>query len=136
MRNKLFIIILFALSGALGFLLSWHQHREIEKDEIQIVKTVHYPAVFAQQLIGDPDAGRKIYKEFCASCHAAEPIIDAKAPLISDKKEWKKRRKKGMNALMKVTLEGKNAMPARGGCFECSDEQLRQAVQYIVNQSR
>ena len=41
----------------------------------------------------------------------------------------------GMPVLLKLTIDGKGAMPARGGCFECSDEQLMDVIKYIVSQS-
>lgn len=135
-RNKKFIIALFLLSGMCGFALSLYLHRQsqqtINPDDVQMVQTFHTPALFVKQITGDPDAGRKIYKEFCVSCHASNPIIDVKAPSIDDKAAWQARRKLGMKKLLETTIQGKGAMPARGGCFECSDEQLRMTIHYML----
>jgi len=103
---------------------------------VQLIETFHYPAIFVQQLKDDVYAGKKIFKEFCASCHAAEPLIDIKAPHIGDKAAWKAKRQLGLDALLKITINGAGAMPARGGCFECSDEQLLETIKYISDQSK
>lgn len=143
MRNKILIILLFVISGALGLFFSLYQHGMIFSEEekvvlpqdSQLIQTFHYPALFVKQLKGDPDAGRKIFKEFCATCHAQQPQIDIRAPRIGDKKMWHALRQMGIPALLKITIDGAGAMPARGGCFECSDGQLKEAIKYILSQS-
>ncbi len=129
------VIVLFILigSGLCGFLFSLHlHHAETTLPTDTTIETFHYPALFVKQLAGDPLAGEKIFKEFCASCHSPQPLIDVKAPRVGDRKAWEIRRKLGMDALMQITLHGIGAMPARGGCFECSDAQLRATIQYIL----
>jgi len=37
-----------------------------------------------------------------------------------------------MDTLLKMTIQGVGAMPARGGCFECSDGQLKEAIIYML----
>ncbi len=127
------------LSGVLGFVFSYYKHSALPKPtgvtgDVQLIETYHFPALFVKQLAGDPAAGRKIFKQFCTSCHGNPPLIDIKAPRIGDKKAWDIRRRMGMPALMKITTMGVGAMPARGGCFECSDEQLQETIRYILKQ--
>jgi len=124
------------LSGIAGFLVSLYQHRSTNSlRDVQQIETYHYPATFVRQLQGDPAAGEKIFKQFCTSCHGNPPIIPIKAPRIGDKKAWEIRRKMGMQTLMNLTIMGVGAMPARGGCFECSDTQLRETILYILSRS-
>jgi len=133
-RERILILVALLLSGLLGFAFSWYQHFDLfPSSDVQTMQTFHSPAIFVKQLEGDPDAGRKIFKEFCAACHDKEPVIDVNAPAIGDKKAWAPRRKLGKEILLKITIDGLGAMPARGGCFECSDEQLGKAVQYILS---
>lgn len=134
-RSILLIIFIFLLSGFLGLLFSLYMHRSAgtsQLSDVQITQTVHYPSRFVDQIKNDPQAGKKIFKEFCASCHASNPNIDVNAPRIGDKKAWKELRKKSEKQLLDLTISGKGAMPARGGCFECSDEQLKQAIRYMT----
>jgi cytochrome c5 len=97
------------------------------------MQTFHYPTLFVNQLHGDPKAGEKIYKEYCASCHAPEPIIDVRAPAMNNPKDWQSRRQIGLDNLLTITVKGIGAMPARGGCFECSDDQLKATIAYMLN---
>lgn len=133
------IIVLLAMSGLCGFGVSWYLHGNdntmtLPADE-QVIQTFHYPALFVKQIEGDPQAGKKIFREFCTSCHGKPPLINIPAPRIGDKKIWRGLRQVGVEKLLKITISGVGAMPARGGCFECSDEQLRETIQYILDQS-
>lgn len=129
--KKILIIVILMISGLSGFLLSLYLH---QNKEIHTIETYHYPATFVKQLNGDPEAGKKIFLEFCAACHSENPSVDVNAPRINDKEKWKAYRALKMPALLKLTIEGNGAMPARGGCFECSDAQLEMAIKYMLVQ--
>ena len=101
-----------------------------------MIQTFHYPTTFVKQITGDPNAGEKIFKEFCSACHSPNPQIDINAPHIGDKNIWHAYSKLGIDKLLDITIKGKGAMPARGGCFECNDEQLRQSINYILKNSK
>jgi cytochrome c5 len=140
MQFKKIIIIaaLLSLSGALGFGLSFYRHPSappMDINKVQTIETFHYPSLFVDQLRGDPRAGEKIFKEFCSACHREKPMIDVRAPRIGDKAAWKMRRQLGVEILLNITVNGVGAMPARGGCFECSDAQLQETIKYILRNS-
>lgn len=134
-RTILCIFILL-LSGVLGFVVSWYHHKSLIAPTAQGMQTFHYPTLFVNQLLGDKNAGEKIYTEYCSSCHSPNPVIDINAPATGNEKAWHFRRQLGIDALLKTTINGKGAMPARGGCFECSDDQLRAAIQYMLHPAR
>lgn len=75
--------------------------------------------------------GSGVYDQFCATCHAAGI---AGAPILGDAAAWEPRLAKGMDTLWEHTLNGFNAMPPKGTCMNCSDEELRSALDYIVGQ--
>jgi cytochrome c5 len=126
------VSVLLILSGILGFGISLYLHKASSAPVVLSLQTVHNPVSFVQQLKGDPQAGKKIYKEYCASCHAGTPVIDVNAPKLNDKAAWEKWQKTSEDVLLARTIKGVNAMPARGGCFECSDDDVRKAIQYMV----
>lgn len=134
-RTKIFLLLV--LSGLAGFFISLYLHRPSSPraEDVQTIQTFHFPALFVKQLQGDPEAGKKIFKEFCSTCHAKNPSIDVNAPRIGDKNAWKFRRQIGEDALLNLTAHGVGAMPARGGCFECSDAQLRETIRYMLGQT-
>lgn len=131
--KNLMIIFILACSGVSGFLVSLWTHRNVFIP--QTIPTFHYPERLALELAHDPEAGKKIFTEFCATCHAKKPMIDIRAPRIGDKKIWRALKKNGIPSLLNITIQGINAMPARGGCFECSDDELKAAIQYILDNS-
>lgn len=88
----------------------------------------HRPQDFLQAIKGTRDEGTQIVNHFCISCHALKPIISLGAPRINTETDWSPRIKQGLALLVEHTEEGFHAMPPRGGCFECSDEQLRLAI--------
>jgi cytochrome c5 len=88
----------------------------------------HHPQDFLKQITGSKDEGEQIVEHYCSNCHAVKPLIQLGAPRIGVSADWSPRIKQGMNTLFKHTDEGINAMPARGGCFECSDKQLILAI--------
>ena len=88
----------------------------------------HHPQVWLKTIAGLPDEGERIVDHYCANCHAMHPRIVLGAPRIHQKHDWQHRLAQGMAILFKHTNEGYNAMPARGGCFECTDHQLYLAI--------
>lgn len=76
--------------------------------------------------------GQGVYRHFCANCHAKKPLIQLGAPRFRQKNDWHDRLAQKEETLFKHLLEGINAMPARGGCFECSDKELKEALIYML----
>ena len=78
-------------------------------------------------------SGEQIYKTKCFACHSTGA---AGAPKIGDKKAWAPRIAQGMDVLFQHAKNGFKAMPPKGTCMDCTDEQLKSAVEYIVSQSK
>ena len=73
------------------------------------------------------------YKSTCFACHGTGA---AHAPEVGDVIEWEIRLEKGLDSLIQNTINGLNGvMPARGLCVDCSDEQLKAIVEYMLDSS-
>lgn len=81
----------------------------------------------------EPRSGEQVYNSGCAACHATGA---AGAPKLGDTAAWAPRIDKGIDTLVKHAYEGFNAMPAKGMCADCSEEEIHAAVEYIVGQSK
>jgi len=92
----------------------------------------HHPQDFLKEVAGKKDEGRMIVEHYCAMCHAENPVISLGAPRVGSKTDWEPRIKVGLDVLFKHLDSGYNAMPARGGCFECSDQQLKMAISALL----
>lgn len=92
----------------------------------------HHPQAFLETVKGTPDEGARIAEHFCQSCHAEKPVIPLGAPRKGIADDWAPRLKLGFDSLFKHANEGLRAMPPRGGCFECTDEQLVLAIKALL----
>jgi cytochrome c5 len=77
-------------------------------------------------------SGKEVVDSVCAGCHAKG---EKGAPKIGDKKAWSKRAERGLTALTQNALNGVRKMPPHGGRWELSDDEIRRAITYMVNQS-
>ena len=75
--------------------------------------------------------GQKIYQTSCQACHATGA---AGAPKLGDKDAWAQRIAKGNDALFLSIKNGLKAMPPKGACMSCSEDELRAAMEYMVGQ--
>uniref|UniRef100_Q478X6 Cytochrome c, class I n=1 Tax=Dechloromonas aromatica (strain RCB) TaxID=159087 RepID=Q478X6_DECAR len=75
-----------------------------------------------------PKDGATIFNTVCGACHNTGA---AGAPKVDDKAAWAPRVATGKEALYKSALNGKNAMPARGGT-SLSDAEIKATVDYIL----
>lgn len=74
------------------------------------------------------------YAASCSVCHASGM---AGAPRTDDAAAWAARvAEKGMEGLVANAINGVNAMPARGMCMTCSDENIAALVEYITTQAQ
>ncbi|MGQ5523943.1 c-type cytochrome [Chitinimonas sp. PSY-7] len=74
--------------------------------------------------------GKAVYENICASCHAAGL---AGAPKFSDTAAWGARISKGFATLVEHAVKGFNAMPAKGGAADLTDDEVARAVAYLGN---
>lgn len=79
--------------------------------------------------------GEAVFNRACMACHTTGA---ANAPKVGDNEAWAPRIEKGMDALMQSALNGiaGTAMAPRGGCADCSDDDLKAAIEYMISKSQ
>jgi cytochrome c5 len=93
--------------------------------------TVEYGAGAAPAAVAATgDIGKKRYEYTCKMCHDTGV---AGAPKFSDKAAWQPRLAEGMETLLKHAIEGYKAMPPKGGCLTCDDDEIKKTVEYMVS---
>ncbi len=80
-----------------------------------------------------PRSGSEVYGAVCLACHTTGA---AGAPVIGDASSWAPRVEQGLDTLISHAINGYNAMPAKGGCASCPDEEIAAAVEYLVAESK
>ncbi|MEZ5540196.1 MAG: c-type cytochrome [Pseudomonadales bacterium] len=78
---------------------------------------------------GAPRSGEEVYKKSCITCHGAGV---AGAPKAHDDAAWAPRVAKGKDTLYKHAEVGFNAMPPKGLCMDCSSDELKAAVDFML----
>ncbi|MEE4193178.1 MAG: c-type cytochrome [Halieaceae bacterium] len=80
-------------------------------------------------------SGEEVYNAACVACHASGA---AGAPKLGDVAAWSDRISKGREVLHDSGLNGVagTGMIARGGCMNCSDDEIIAAVDYMVDNSQ
>lgn len=74
-------------------------------------------------------SGEEVYNSKCTACHTAAV---AGAPKPGDATAWGPRVAQGIDALVASAKKGKNAMPPMGTCMDCSDAEMKAAIEYML----
>jgi cytochrome c5 len=82
---------------------------------------------------GAPKSAEQVYDASCNMCHGAGV---GGAPKTGDKTAWKARIAQGMDTLHNHAIAGFNAMPPKGTCATCSDDEVKAAVDFMVAKSK
>lgn len=85
-------------------------------------------AVFLFSLPSHAADGQEVYSNNCAVCHDTMP------PKLGDKKAWESRLKEDQNALIAAIVNGKGTMPPKGGNASLSEEDIKAALNYMLDQ--
>ena len=95
------------------------------------VETAEEPAPVAAAL-----SGPQVYNEACLACHGAGI---GGAPVLGDVAGWQPRIAQGMDVLRDHAINGYTGsvgyMPAKGGRVDLSDDEVANAVDYMVEES-
>jgi len=73
--------------------------------------------------------GEAIYNQVCMACHMTGA---AGAPIRGEADQWSARMEQGIETLYDHSINGFNAMPAKGGNPNLSDDEVKAATDYLV----
>ena len=79
---------------------------------------------------GGMRSGKEVYDTACTTCHA---IALAGAPKFGDRVSWGERANEDLDHLVETVINGLGGMPPMGMCMDCSQEELTNAVQYMLD---
>ncbi|MDA7087015.1 c-type cytochrome [Pseudomonas sp. SA3-5] len=75
---------------------------------------------------GGARTGDDIVAKHCGACHTSGVLG---APKIGDTAAWQARATNGVDGLLANAIAGLNSMPPMGTCADCSDDELRAAIE-------
>ncbi len=83
---------------------------------------------------GAARSGEDIYNASCMACHATGA---AGAPKFGDSNDWGSRvANHGLEGVYEHAIVGFNGMPPKGLCMDCTDEELTETVDYMLENSK
>ena len=109
------------------------QVTEQAQEKVAQVETQAQGLIATAQNTLTPNAGKEIYMTDCSSCHKSGLIG---APKTGDKAAWTTRLSGGMDPVVKNAINGQGNMPAKGGNSNLSDDEVKAAVEYMIEQSK
>lgn len=74
--------------------------------------------------------GDQIYQTVCSTCH--DTGAGGAAKLDESEKWTAKRAARTLSQIYQSAIGGRNAMPARGSCVDCTDEEIKRTVDYML----
>lgn len=81
----------------------------------------------------NPRDGKAIYEGVCHTCHATGLLA---SPKFGDKAGWAPRIAKGAPTLHDHAIKGFNAMPPKGGKADLLDQEVINAVDYMIENAK
>lgn len=82
---------------------------------------------------GGPRTPKDIYDHNCKTCHQTGL---AGAPKFGNKGDWAPRTSQGLDTLVKAAWSGIRGMPPKGNCFDCTEAEIKETVQYMTDASK
>jgi cytochrome c5 len=103
---------------------------EAIKARIQAVGQVHIAGAKAESAAASgPRSGADIYNKSCVACHGSGVLG---APKLQNAGDWSARLENGFDTVWKNAINGINAMPPKGTCGDCSDDDLKAAIEHMI----
>lgn len=78
-------------------------------------------------------SGEEVYNTKCQVCHSSGMNGAPKFAFLED---WAPRIERGIDDLLMVAIAGKGGMPPKGTCMDCSDNELKSAIQYMIDSAK
>jgi len=125
------LVTLFTLASIFAVQAGETDTKEIE-NRIKPVGEVYLAGAKAEVAAAAPSgpkSGADVYQASCFACHGTGAMG---APKKGDAAAWEPRLAKGADVLLHNAINGINAMPPKGTCMACSDEEIQAAIDFMV----
>lgn len=99
------------------------------KSRIQPIGQVHVAGAKAETASSGPRSGADIYNKSCVACHSVGVLG---APKLQDAGDWSPRLEKGFDQVWKNAINGIGGMPPKGTCGDCSDDEIKAALEHMI----
>ena len=129
MKRKILLCVFIGLTSVFA------AHAQVESDDaiksrIEPVGEVYVAGAKAQgATVSGPRSGTDVYNNACVACHGSGVLG---APKLQNAGDWSPRLEKGFDTVWQNAINGINAMPPRGTCGDCSDDEIKAAIEHMI----
>jgi cytochrome c5 len=116
---------------------SSHSNTMVDNSVLERIKPVGEVRVDTSMMVASAEStetaersGEEIYNSKCAGCHNSGVMGAPKYAALAD---WSSRIDLGLDKLTASAIAGKGGMPARGTCMDCSDNEIKVTVKYMLD---
>ena len=116
---------------------SSHSNTMVDNSVLERIKPVGEVRVDTSTMVESAEStetaersGEEIYNSKCAGCHNSGVMGAPKYAALAD---WSSRIDLGLDKLTASAIAGKGGMPARGTCMDCSDNEIKVTVKYMLD---
>lgn len=124
---------IFALLISACCVVVMAQAQESNEDIIERIKPVGSVHVAGAEAAGaaasGPRSGADVFNASCMACHGSGVLG---APKKDDAAAWGPRMEAGFDTVLANAINGFGAMPPRGTCGNCSDDDIKAAIEYMI----
>lgn len=99
------------------------------KARIKPVGSVHVAGAQAESAAAGPRSGADVYNKSCVACHSSGVLG---APKPQDAAAWSPRLEQGFDTVLQNAINGIKAMPPKGTCGDCSDDEIKAAIEHMI----
>ena len=116
---------------------SSHSNTMVDNSVLERIKPVGEVRVDTSTMVASAESTEtaerseeEIYNSKCAGCHNSGVMGAPKYAALAD---WSSRIDLGLDKLTASAIAGKGGMPARGTCMDCSDNEIKVTVKYMLD---
>ncbi|MDN4503098.1 cytochrome c5 family protein [Alteromonadaceae bacterium BrNp21-10] len=131
MVNKSFKSLVIVLVSAFVFSSQAGDMSEAAiKERIKPVAQVKVAGAVEVSADAGPRSGADVYQTSCFACHGTGAM---NAPKAGDAAAWGPRMEQGIDVMLGHAINGYNAMPPKGTCGNCSDDDIKAAIEHMID---
>lgn len=127
---KRILILLLSVFASIAIASGTDDENKDIVERIKPVGSVHVAgAEAAAAASSGPRSGADIYNASCVACHGAGVLG---APKLQNAGDWAPRMEKGFDVVWQNAINGIGGMPPMGTCGNCSDDDIKAALEYMI----
>jgi cytochrome c5 len=109
---------------------------EVSTDSATLERIQPVGEVNIESAVATTDGAERSGKELYVRCQGCHGTGAMGAPKFGSLADWAPRIERGIDDVLQVAIAGTGSMPPKGGCGDCSDNELKSVIQYMMDNAK